>query len=124
MSAALELSRRAVVRGLYGVPLAVILANPTLARAAAAGLQAQTIATAGGERVSAVLAVPGTTPAPAVLLVHEWWGLNDHIKAMAAEFAKAGFTALAVDLYRGQVATDPNAARGYMQAVDPNTKSR
>ncbi|MFQ5955596.1 MAG: dienelactone hydrolase family protein [Kiloniellales bacterium] len=114
-----KLGRRAVMQGLTGVPLAAILANPTLARAAAAGLEAQSITTPGGTQVAAVLALPAKTPAPAVLLVHEWWGLNDQIKAMAAEFAKAGFTALAVDLYGGQVAEDRDAARSYMQALDP-----
>ena len=56
------------------LPLAMVLADPTLARAAAAGLETVTITTPGGDQVSAALAVPAATPAPAVLLVHEWWG--------------------------------------------------
>ena len=55
-----------------------------------------------------------------MLLIHEWWGLNDHIKAVAAEYAKQGFLALAVDLYDGKVATTREDAKSYMQAVDPD----
>ncbi len=113
-----KLGRRAVVKGLYGVPLATILANPMLARAAAAGLQEQTINTPSGRSVSAALAVPSQVPAAAVLLVHEWWGLNDQIKSVAGELAKQGYVALAVDLYDGNVATDRDSAKKYMQAVD------
>ena len=39
---------------------------------------------------------------PAIVLIHEWWGLNDDIRAKAKEFADAGYAALAVDLYDGQ----------------------
>ena len=63
------------------------------------------------------MAVPGKTPAPAVLLVHEWWGLNDQIKSVAMELAAQGYVALAVDLYGGDVATDRDAARTYMSGV-------
>ena len=38
-------------------------------------------------------------PKPAVLIIHEWWGLNDHIKDLAQRFAREGYVALAVDLY-------------------------
>ena len=115
------ISRRRMVQGLAaGLPLAVVLADPLLARAAAGGLQAVTI-TAGGRKVSGVLAMPAQTPAPAVLLIHEWWGLNDQIKAVAAEFASQGYMALALDMYDGKLAApgDREAARRYMNAVDP-----
>ena len=103
---------------LAGLPLAAILADPRLARAAAGGLQKMTLTTSGGKSVSAALALPATAPASAVLLVHEWWGLNDQIKSVAAEFAAQGYAALAVDLYDGTVATTPEGARSTMQAVD------
>jgi carboxymethylenebutenolidase len=112
------IARRNIITGLAGIPLATVLANPQLAALAAAGTDSVTLKTAGGRDVGAALAVPATTPAPAVLLIHEWWGLNDQIKTMAAEFAKEGFLALAVDLYDGQVATDPPTAEKYMSAVD------
>ena len=62
--------------------------------------------------------MPAETPAPAVLLVHEWWGLNDQIKTMAAELARQGYLALAVDLYEGKVATTRDQAAAYMKGVD------
>lgn len=57
---------------------------------------------------------------PAILLIHEWWGLNEDIKAKAEEFAKAGYVALAVDLYDGKVATKPRGARALAIKVRDN----
>jgi len=55
----------------------------------------------------AALAVPaGDDPAGAVVIVHEWYGLNDQIRGVADRFAAEGFLALAVDLYDGRVAAD------------------
>lgn len=48
---------------------------------------------------------------PAVILIHEWWGLNDNIKQTAEKFAKQGYVALAVDLYNGRSAETPDEAR-------------
>ncbi len=50
----------------------------------------------------------------AVILIHEWWGLNDHIKDIAGRYAAEGFTAIAPDLYRGRIATDPDSASTMM----------
>lgn len=118
------LARRDILKGvasapLAGLPLAAVLADPDLARAAAAGLHDYTINTPLGGRVSGALAMPKSVPAPTVVLIHEWWGLNDQIKAVAAEFAQLGYLALAVDLMDGKVATTPDQARAQMQAVDP-----
>lgn len=55
---------------------------------------------------------------PAVLVIHEWWGLNSHIKNWADRFTATGRAALAVDLYGGKVATDPQSAGQMMRAVD------
>jgi carboxymethylenebutenolidase len=114
-------ARRQVLSGLAGLPLAAILADSGLARAAAARLTGVSLQISGGREVTAALAVPGNTPAPAVLLIHEWWGLNDQIKAVAAEFAREGYLALAVDLYDGDVATSRDEARTYVQRVDAAT---
>jgi carboxymethylenebutenolidase len=54
---------------------------------------------------------------PAVVMVHEWWGLNDNIKNMANTLAKEGYVVLAADLYKGEVATDPNRAQELSQSV-------
>ena len=53
-----------------------------------------------GAALSAFLARPADRePKPAVIIIHEWWGLNDHIKDLAQRFAREGFVALAPDLY-------------------------
>ncbi len=53
-----------------------------------------------------------------ILVVHEYWGLNDHIKSWADRFADMGYRAMAVDLYDGKIATDQDTAKKYMGAVD------
>ena len=102
--------RRTILKGVASLPFAAILADPLLAHAAAVNLEQVSLVTAEGRAVAASLALPEAAQAPAILLVHEWWGLNDQIKAVAAEFAREGFVALAVDLYDGGVATDGRCA--------------
>ena len=113
------LARRDLLIGLAGLPLAAVLADRRLARAAAAGLETVSITTAGGREVSAALGVPAALPAPAVMLVHEWWGLNDQIKSVAAALADEGYLALAIDLYDGNVTADPAVARELATGVRP-----
>lgn len=55
---------------------------------------------------------------PGVVLVQEWWGLNDHIRDIAGRFAGEGFVVLAVDLYRGQVTKSADEAGKLMGALD------
>jgi carboxymethylenebutenolidase len=57
---------------------------------------------------------------PAVVMIHEWWGLNDNIKDMANELAREGYVVLAADLYNGEVAADPNRARELSSSVGEN----
>jgi carboxymethylenebutenolidase len=59
----------------------------------------------------------GNGPHPAVVVIHEWWGLNDWIKEQAANYAKQGYVALAVDLYRGKVADNPETAHELMRGL-------
>ncbi len=67
---------------------------------------------------SGYLALPGGSGKhPAIVLVHEWWGLNDWVKEQADRFATEGYVALAVDLYRGRVAKDANAAHELMRGM-------
>lgn len=76
--------------------------------------QAKSGAAAGGE-----LALPeGSGKAPCLLLVQEWWGVNDHIRSLADRFAQAGFLVLAPDLYHGKVTKDAGEAGALMQALD------
>lgn len=110
--------RRNFIKGLAVLPLATVLAYPDLARAS--GENATTpisIKTPSGRTAMGVIAMPAVTPAPAVLLVHEWWGLNDQIKSVAAELAKLGYIALAVDMYGGKTASDGAGAKALMNGV-------
>ncbi|MFN0084262.1 MAG: dienelactone hydrolase family protein [Blastocatellia bacterium] len=59
--------------------------------------------------------------APAVIIVHEWWGLNPHIEDIAARFAREGFIAVAADLYSGRTTRDPKEAAELMGALKPET---
>lgn len=57
-------------------------------------------------------------PLPAVIVIHEWWGLNGHIKHWADRLTEDGYAAIAVDLYGGKVAEEPAKAMELMKAVD------
>ena len=78
--------------------------------------------TIDGQSVSGYFAYPvdATEPLPGIIAIHEWWGLNDNIKAMARRLAGEGYQVLAVDLYDGEVATTPNKARQLTQEVAKN----
>lgn len=73
------------------------------------------------ENVQGFYAKPeGESPAngfPGVVMVHEWWGLNDNIKDMARELAKEGYHVLAVDLYNGEVASTSARAQELRTAL-------
>jgi carboxymethylenebutenolidase len=79
----------------------------------------------GNETVSGKLYVPpGKGPFPAMVVIHEWWGLNDWIEQQAEKLAEQGYVALAVDLYRGKVATTPEEAHELMRGVPPDRATR
>lgn len=72
-----------------------------------------------GERSSGELVEPvGEGKAPAVVLIQEWWGVNDHIRSLLARLAGDGFLALAPDLYHGKVTKDAGEAGQLMQSLD------
>lgn len=64
-------------------------------------------------------------PVPAIIVIHEWWGLNDNVRAMADRLAGEGYIVLAVDLYAGKTADDRESARQMMLSVveDPDAAS-
>jgi carboxymethylenebutenolidase len=62
-------------------------------------------------------------PLPAIIMIHEWWGLNDNVRAMADRLAGEGYMVLAVDLYHGKTADSPAAARGLMLEVVEDPES-
>jgi carboxymethylenebutenolidase len=72
----------------------------------------------GDQQSDAYVSKPQGSPKGAMLVVHEWWGLNDWMKHEADELAAQGYLALAIDLYRGQVAADPKKAQELMGALD------
>ena len=73
----------------------------------------------GDELVYGYFAVPADVaePLPALIVIHEWWGLNDNVRAMADRLAGEGYMVLAVDLYGGKTADTPGAARELMLEV-------
>jgi carboxymethylenebutenolidase len=78
----------------------------------------------GDETVQGVLYTPsGKGPFPAIIVIHEWWGLNDWVKDEASKLADQGYVTLAIDLYRGKVATTPDQAHEIMRGV-PEDRAR
>jgi len=59
-------------------------------------------------------------PLPAIIVIHEWWGLNDGVRSMANRLAGLGYIVLAVDLYGGKIAATPADARKLMLGVVEN----
>src|ERR1700740_3299935 len=79
----------------------------------------------GDETVKGLLYTPvGRGPFPAIVVIHEWWGLNDWVKEQASKLADQGYAALAVDLYRGKVADNPNTAHELMRGVPEDRAAR
>jgi carboxymethylenebutenolidase len=72
----------------------------------------------GDDTISGYLALPDSPGRhPSLVIIHEWWGLNDWVKDQAQRFAEQGYVALAVDLYRGKVANDPGTAHELMRGL-------
>jgi len=67
---------------------------------------------------TAYVARPQTETDAAVILIQEWWGINDHIRDLAGRYAKEGYLCVAPDLYRGQLAKDAAEAGALMQALE------
>src|SRR5437588_6034753 len=79
----------------------------------------------GDETVQGVHYVPaGKGPFPGLVVIHEWWGLNDWVKEQASKLADQGYAALAIDLYRGKVATTPEEAHELMRGVPEDRATR
>jgi len=79
----------------------------------------------GDETVQALLYAPeGKGPLPGLIVIHEWWGLNDWVKEQASRFADEGYAALAIDLYRGKVAKTPDEAHEIMRGVPEDRAKR
>jgi carboxymethylenebutenolidase len=103
----------------------LVPAMASLARGAEGKVTGKDITiTSGDEKIKGFLAVPeGKGPFPAVVVIQEWWGLNDWIKDQARRLAGEGYVCLAPDLYRGKVATDPGTASRLMKGL-PHDRAR
>lgn len=72
-----------------------------------------------GKTLSGYLAEPADKlNAPGVVVLQEWWGLDDEVKAVADRLAKAGYRALVPDLYRGKLALEANEAEHLMHDLN------
>lgn len=81
----------------------------------------------GNEMVKGMLYQPEKSTSaklPAIVVIHEWWGLNDWVKEQAQRFADQGYVTLAIDLYRGKVATTPEEAHEIMRGVPEDRANR
>ena len=79
-----------------------------------------TYATVDGNDISGYMAKPKDAEGdlPGIIVIHEWWGLNDNIRMMTRRLAGEGYKALAVDLYNGKVAESPDSAGKYARSVE------
>jgi carboxymethylenebutenolidase len=72
----------------------------------------------GGKGEGYLTSEGGDESRPGLIVVHEWWGLTDHIKEIADRFAAEGFVVIAPDLYGGKATKDPDEAGKLMQGLD------
>ncbi len=70
--------------------------------------------TSNGPTTAYVAAPDDANPTAAVILIQEWWGINDHVKDLAGRFASEGYLCVAPDLYRGKITTDAAEASKLM----------
>lgn len=92
----------------------------------AAAIDGKTVSyKSGDETVNGILYAPsGSGPFSALIVIHEYWGLNDWVKQQAEKIAGEGYVALAVDLYRGKVADNPDLAHELMRGVPQDRANR
>jgi carboxymethylenebutenolidase len=77
-----------------------------------------------GAAAEGYLASPAAAKAPGVIVLQEWWGLNDNIKGIADRLAEAGYLALVPDLYHGKIASEPDDAMKMMMAMKMDTAAK
>ncbi len=106
--------------------LLVLAAAAFLGLAAAAPAAEKTVSyKSGADTVSGFLVTPeGDGPFPAVLVIHEWWGLDAWVKDQARALARDGYAALAVDLYRGKVTDKQEEAHQLMSGMPEDRAMR
>jgi carboxymethylenebutenolidase len=100
--------------------LGAVLLPSQRSYAQASRLKSVELETVDGSPVRGMVALPDAAVGPAVVLIHEWWGLNDQIKAVASELAEHGFVAFAIDLFDSESTDDPDRATQLVEAIDPD----
>jgi len=96
-----------------------------LTMAAYAATPQQVSYKSGDETVHALIYAPnGKGPFPGIIVIHEYWGLNDWVKEQAAKLSDQGYVALAIDLYRDKVATTPEEAHELMRGLPEDRAKR
>ena len=80
--------------------------------------------TSDGKEISGWLAKPVNAdgPLPGLIVIHEWWGLNDNVRKAAERLAGEGYIALAVDLHYGKIAETPKDAMQMGRVLSENTE--
>lgn len=111
----------------FRMPAAALLAGllaASITAVQAEGPKTETVQfPSGKDTVGGFLATPEKPGRyPGLIVVHEWWGLNDWVKEQTVKLASQGYVALAVDLYRGKVATDANEAHELSRGL-PNDRA-
>jgi carboxymethylenebutenolidase len=97
--------------------LALVVLSAAVAAGPASAAEEKIALGAGG---SGLLVTPaGKGPSPGVIVIQEWWGLDDWVKDQARALAKEGYVALAVDLYRGKVTNKQEEAHQFMMGLPP-----
>ena len=100
------------------------VATPAATTPPVADVTGETVSygTVGGVPVEGYLVRPKQARGrlPGLIVIHEWWGLNDNVRAEAARLAAEGYVVLAVDLYGGKLATEPPAAMKLSQELTAN----
>jgi carboxymethylenebutenolidase len=108
-----------MIRRIAVFALLLVLGGISALCARAATTKTETVSyKSGSETVSGYLALPESGGKhPAIIVIHEWWGLNDWVKQQAEKYAAEGYAALAVDLYRGQTGTTADEAHVLMRGL-------
>jgi carboxymethylenebutenolidase len=108
------------MKSILRVAIAVLLSLPAFAA------DAKDVSyKSGDETVHGILYTPeGKGPFPGIIVIHEWWGLNDWVKEQASKLADQGYAALAVDLYRGKVAKTSDEAHELVRGVPEDRANR
>jgi carboxymethylenebutenolidase len=99
------------------------ISNPMSAAATGAEVATESVdyADLDGTAIAGHLARPmGSEPSAGIIVIHEWWGLNDNVRAMTERLAGEGYAALAVDLYEGEVAEEREGAMRLMSSAAEN----